>query len=68
MGGPDTRREEAILRAKMGAGHARTCPVVDIVSKPLSRWQHQFGADSDWGSLGGGAHWRYLANAAAMRP
>ena len=33
-----------------------------IYSKRLSRGQHRYGADADWGALDGTVHWRNLTN------
>jgi len=61
----------AILGSKgTGPGHVRQ----SIYSKPLSRGQHRYGADADWGVLDGvyiGATWRIRFNrpcAVAMWP
>jgi len=48
------------LRANgAGPGHVRR----STYSKRLSRGQHRYGADVDWGVLDRGEHWRNLANA-----
>jgi len=49
-------REGSILRAKRG--RPRTCQFMSDgrYSKGLSRRQHRYDADADWGVLDGGAH------------
>jgi len=39
-------------------GHVRR----SMYSKRLGRGQHRYGANTDWGVLGGSAHWHNLAN------
>jgi len=61
MGVQIPTREGAILICEVGgSGRPRTCP--GVYSKRLSRGQHRYGVDADWGCTRWGAQWRNLAN------